>query len=183
MNTKTLWILAVALLLSMIAALGFAQPVHKTHQSQAPTSLAETQVIFVVRHANTTPNSGNNPNLNSEGQIRALNLANMIQDEPLSAIYVTNTNRSMQTAAPASSASGIQTTLYPPLDAKALASTIRASDSTDSTLVIAHSNTVPTIIAALGGPLFDDLKEDSFDHFYAVILKDGRHVRTISLRY
>ncbi len=183
MRTKIILTLMGMLMLALIAALGFAQPTDRSAKSPPPIGLAETQLIFVVRHADTTPKSGNNPNLNVEGQLRALNLASMIQDEQLGAIYVTNTNRSVQTAAPASAASGIPTTFYAPLDAVGLANTIRSTNSTTATLVIAHSNTVPDIIAALGGPSFDDLDEDSFDHFYAVVLKDGRHVRTVQLRY
>lgn len=183
MHTKITLTLMGMLMLTLIAALGFAQPTQRTAKSPPPSGLAETQLIFVVRHADTTPNSGSNPDLNAQGQARALQLANMIQDEQLGAIYVTNTNRSVQTAAPASANSGIPTTFYPPLDAIGLANTIRSSNSTVATLVIAHSNTVPDIIEALGGPSFDDLAEDSFDHFYAVLLRSGRHVRTIELRY
>ena len=183
MKPTTSFTLIASLILTLVAVFGFAQPIAKTAKAPAAIGLPETQVVFVLRHANTNPNSGSNPNLNVEGQLRALDLASMIQDEQLGAIYVTNTNRSVQTATPASANSGVPTTFYPPLDAAALATTIRSSNSIAATLVIAHSNTVPDIVAALGGPTFKDLEETSFDHFYAVLLKDGRHVRTIKLRY
>ena len=183
MKTKATLVLFSMLIVTLIAVLGFTQPTRHSPNSPSAIGLAETQLIFVIRHANTNPNSGSNPNLNSFGQARALDLANMLQDEQLGAIFVTNTTRSLQTAAPISAASGISTTFYPPLDAKGLATTIRSSNQSAATLVIAHSNTVPTIIAALGGPLFEELEEDSFDHFYAVLLKNGRHVRTVQLRY
>lgn len=181
MKSVTLFVILAA---GIIAILGFTQPTYqKQPVTNNPIDLATTQLIFVVRHADTTPNTGNNPNLNAQGQARALSLANMIQDEELGAIYVTNTLRSSQTAAPTSAATGISPTVYPALDAIGLATTIKALEDTNTTLVIAHSNTVPTIITALGGPTFEDLKETSFDHFYAVLLKDGRHVRTVQLRY
>jgi len=175
--------LIVSLAITLIAAFGFAQPTAKTAQAPAQIGLAESQIVFVLRHADTDPKSGSNPSLNAQGQARAIQLANMIQDEQLNAIYVTNTNRSIQTAAPSAAAAGIAATIYPPFDASGLATSIRASNSADATLIIAHSNTVPTIIAALGGPALPDLEETSFDHFYAVLLKDGRHVRTVQLRY
>jgi len=175
--------LFAALALAIIAVLGFTQPAHTSANSPDRVILPETQLIFIVRHAETDPKGGNNPSLTGEGQARANWLTSMIQDEQLNAIYVTKTTRSMQTAAPTSTATGIPTTAYPALDAAGLATTIRASENTNATLVIAHSNTVPTIIAALGGPTFEDLEHDSFDHFYAVMLKDGRHVRTVQLRY
>ena len=181
MKSFTLFALLAA---TIIAVLGFTQPTRqKQPVAHRPTDLATTQLIFVVRHANTTPNTGNNPNLNAQGQARAALLANIIQDEELGAIYVTNTARSSQTAAPTSATTGVPSTVYPALDAVGLATTIKALNDTSTTLVIAHSNTVPTIITALGGPTFEDLEETSFDHFYAVLLKDGRHVRTVQLRY
>lgn len=169
---------------TLIAILGFAQPsFHKQPTTQQPTVIADSHIVFILRHAETDPKGGKNPSLTAQGQAHAQTLANMIQDEQLNAIFVTNTIRSMQTAAPTSAATGIATTTYPALDATGLATTIRSRDDHTATLVIAHSNTVPTIITALGGPLFEDLAHDSFDHLYAVILKDGRHVRTVQLRY
>jgi probable phosphoglycerate mutase len=179
---KTRTILAL-LTIAIIAALGFAQPVNKSPQSVAPDSLTDTHVVFVLRHANTDPKGGSNPPLTAEGFARAQHLAEVLQDEELNTIFVTNTARSMQTAAPAATGAGVTPTVYPALDAAALANTISGLTNTNATLVIAHSNTTPMIIAALGGPSLPDLEHDAFDHLYAVVLNRGQHVRTLELRY
>ncbi len=185
--------LLLTLVLGLMAGLGFLQPtstrvnetMQKTdanntiHASTEPT----IQVIFVVRHGDTNANAGQNPNLNTAGALRAQRLATMLQAESIDAIYITKTNRSSQTAAPTANAAGIEPTTYPPLDAQALANVIVGSPANEEILVVAHSNTVPMIINALGGPALEDLEETSFDHAYAVVLRNGNHVRTIQLRY
>ena len=185
--------LILTLGLGLMAGLGFLQPtstrVNETMQKTGANNTIHastepsTQVIFVVRHGDTNANAGQDPNLNTAGALRAQRLATMLQAESIDAIYITQTNRSSQTATPTANATGIKPTTYPPLDAQALAKVIVGSPTHEEILVVAHSNTVPTIIGALGGPALEDLDEASFDHLYPVVLRNGRHVRTIKLRY
>ncbi|HYR11720.1 MAG TPA: hypothetical protein VEQ60_28310, partial [Longimicrobium sp.] len=44
-------------------------------------------------------------------------------------------------------------------------------------LVVGHSNTVPAIVHALGGPRLPDLCEPQFSHLFVVVLKPGAEPR------
>ncbi|MDF1870472.1 MAG: histidine phosphatase family protein [Phycisphaerales bacterium] len=175
----------VVLLLSSLAAFGLTQPTaHSEPRSPkaAPTMQPlTTDVVYIIRHADTQ--SGNNPDLSAEGVARVQSLVNILQDEQLSAVYVTNTGRSIQTGTPLAIADGISTTVYSPFDADGVAQTITSIPGSNATLVVAHSNTVPLMITALGGPLIEDLEETEFDRLFAVTLSNGRFIRMQKLHY
>jgi broad specificity phosphatase PhoE len=177
----------ITLILVSFAAFGLTQPNAHPNQREltaAPTAQPlTTDVVYVVRHADTLEGQGQNPDLSPAGVQRAQSLANMLQDESLSAIYVTNTARSIQTGAAVASQFGIGSTIYAPFDAEGLAQTITNLPGSNATLVVAHSNTVPMIIAALGGPQMEDLEETEFDRLFAVVLSNGKHTRTLELHY
>ncbi len=162
-------LLAVALFTGLIA---WATP-----PLENPPS--DTRVVFLVRHADTPPDSGKDPDLTALGHTRAARLAEMLSAEPLAAIYVTATKRSHQTAA----GFAIDPTEYPALNAGALIHDIRTHPMNSAVLVVAHSNTAPMILTALGGPTIADLPHDAFDRMYAVVSQDGEFVRAIEMRY
>lgn len=177
--------LAVLLTLGVLTAFGVSQPNaqpqnHSLKASQAAQPIT-TDVIYVIRHADTL--AGSNPDLSPAGVQRAQSLANMLQDESLAAVYVTNTGRSIQTGTAVATQFGIGTTIYSPFDGEGVVQTIVNIPGSNATLVVAHSNTVPMIVAALGGPPMEDLEETEFDRLFAVVLSNGKHVRTLELHY
>jgi len=186
MNTPTKLIAAsLTLILCSLVLFGISQPTAPPNQHNLKSAPTEqpltTDVIYIVRHADTQ--GGSNPDLSAAGQARAEHLASMLQDEQLAAVFVTNTNRSIQTGIPAATDAGITTTIYSPFDGAAVAAAITNIPGSNATLVVAHSNTVPLIITALGGPQFEDLEETEFDRLYAVTLSNGKHIRTLELHY
>jgi broad specificity phosphatase PhoE len=178
-------LLIVILGVTIIASLGLTQPSINPDTRSLNNSASEqpidTDVIYVIRHADTE--KGNNPNLSAEGQVRAENLVSILQDEQLSAVFVTNTARSIQTGTPAALADGISTTIYSPFDATGVAASIASIPGSSATLVVAHSNTVPLVVQALGGPTLEDLEETEFDRLFAIVLSNGKYVRTLQLHY
>jgi broad specificity phosphatase PhoE len=50
-------------------------------------------------------------------------------------------------------------------------------------LVVGHSNTVPAIVAALGGPRFKDFCEPEYDNLIVVVLDAESGVRTVRTKY
>lgn len=145
-------------------------------------TMNDTTVVYLVRHAEKL--DGRDPSLSVEGAERAERLASMLRDEPITAVFVTETNRSRETAAPLATAKGIELSSYAPMDGDALARRIRSLPGSGGCLVVAHSNTVPIILRSLGGPARDELREaDEYDLLCAIVLRDGEFVRALSLRY
>lgn len=143
-------------------------------------SVLWTVTVVMVRHAER--GAGADPALTPAGQARAALLAQMLQDAALSAVFVTDTLRSRQTGAPAAQVAGLQPTLYAAPDASALATAIRTGHAGRTVLVVAHSNTVDDIAAALGAPGLAELAESQFDRLF-VLTRSWCATRLLRLRY
>jgi broad specificity phosphatase PhoE len=111
-------------------------------------SFAQVTVIL-TRHAEKAATPPKDPDLTQAGQKRAQLLASMLADSGVDAIYVTEFKRTQQTAAPLAERVHVKPTVLS--DTQRLVQVIRARQS-GVVVVVGHSNTLPEIIAALGGP-------------------------------
>jgi broad specificity phosphatase PhoE len=159
MRTKlTGWLVAVAMLLPSVAA---AQ-----------------QLVIVVRHAEradggTPPMGGTaDPPLSAVGKARADKLAAMLSSSGVTAIYATEFARTQQTAAPVAAALKLTTTIRSSSDTAALVDELRTKHAHDIVLVVGHSNTVPAIIKALGGPAVT-VADDEYDKLFVLVPATG----------
>jgi broad specificity phosphatase PhoE len=139
-----------------------------------------TTTVILIRHAER--GSGPDPALTTAGQARADLLAQMLQDAKLSAVFVTDTQRSRQTGTPAAQGASLQPTLYDATNATALAATIRAGHAGRTVLIVAHSNTVDDIATALGAAGVTELTDTQFDRMF-VIMRTWCGTRLLRLRY
>ena len=140
---------------------------------QAPVANAPaTTEIYLVRHAEKTTERPD-PGLTAAGAIRAIMLADTLEDAGLTAIWSTDYKRTRDTAAPIAARLGIDVQLYDPRDLPGFAAQLKA-DAAQSVLVVGHSNTTPGLTALLGGdpgtPI-DEARE--YDRLYVVDLNHG----------
>lgn len=108
---------------------------------------APDAVYYLVRHAEKQLDV-NDPPLTEEGRIRAQDLAALLQDVDLTAIYSTDYVRTQDTAAPVADAKGLDVISYDPSDLKGFASRLLSEDG--YILVSGHSNTTPQLAENLG---------------------------------
>jgi broad specificity phosphatase PhoE len=121
---------------------------------EAPAPETGTVIVYVVRHAEKAelaPDAAehDDPPLNPAGQLRALGLIEDIPVGEITAVYVTATRRSRDTASAVVAVNGVRPTVYPPRDVKGLVERIHARRG-QSVLVVGHSNTIPPLLAGLG---------------------------------
>ena len=165
----------LALLLVAAPLLGgcVSQPRHAT-----PVGVVEptTQVptFYVSRHMRK--GEGNDPSLSAAGVAEAVRLAALLKDRGIAAIFVTPTRRSRETAAPLAEATGVPIETYDPRDNAALAKRVAAIAG--SILIVGHSNTVPDIVAAVGGTSPGPMTEEDFGRVFAVERATGKTVET-----
>ena len=132
--------LLIALLLALLPASALAQPA--------------AHPVYVMRHLNT-PAGEPDPDLLPEGRAAAIALADLMETDQFQgagrpvAIYVSDFKRTRQTAAPLAARLALNVTVYDPRDTAGLLARVRAE--TGPVLIVGHSNTVPDIVAALGG--------------------------------
>lgn len=143
-------------------------------------------VVLVVRHAERAPGSGDPP-LSDAGRERATALAEIGKQAGVSIIVTTQLQRTRQTAAPLAEALKITPVVVPTQSdlakhAAEIAAAVR-QQAGKTVLVVGHSNTVPAIVAALGGPKLPDLCEPEYDSLITLILDAGGSVRIVRTRF
>jgi broad specificity phosphatase PhoE len=137
--------------------------------------------VYVVRHAEradggagTTSMSGApaDPSLSEAGAARAEKLAAMLGDAGIAAIYVTEFKRTQETARPLATKAGIAVSTVPASATDVLVRAIRTAHAKDVVLVVAHSNTIPAIIKAFGGPAVT-VGDNEYDGLFVLVPATG----------
>lgn len=145
--------LAVALVLSCFAARAFAQA-----------------TVYIVRHAEKVVDAAaTDPPLTAAGARRARDLAKTLRSVKLSAIYATQYRRTQQTVAPAAERAKVKPTLVRSEATKALAASLRKRPRGEVVLVAAHSNTIPSLLRALGVKRRVTIGQTDYDNLFVVV--------------
>ena len=144
----------------------------------APAVCAETVVL--VRHAEKAAAPADNPPLTTEGRQRAEALAKTLSTSGVTSIYVTEYLRTQQTADPLASLLHLTPTRIDAKKTPDLVAAIRVQKD-GVVLVVGHSNTVPEIIAALGGPAIT-IDDGEYDSMFVLTIS-GKEVSLLRLKY
>jgi broad specificity phosphatase PhoE len=137
----------------------------------APLQPAAT--FYVMRHLDTAAGLAD-PGLTEEGKRKAQLLADSFPGQPPSSIFVSNTRRARETAAPLAARLGITPRIYDPANTPALIAELMKEPP--PILIVGHSNTVPDIVAALGGARPAPIAQDQFGDLWTV--SGSRHTVT-----
>lgn len=131
--------------------------------------------IYVMRHLDT-PEGVPNAQLTEEGRARAVRLAEWLKRDPPRTILVSDTDRARDTAAPTAERYKAAVLTYDNRDTPALVAQVLAAKGT--VLVVGHSNTVPDIVAQLGGPRPAPLVHKDFGDIWHISGPERTTVRT-----
>lgn len=150
-------------LLRLMLVLLAVVPVHAAVAQDGPS------LIILVRHAEKAAVPGSDPELSAEGVARAKALAAALAHTPVSAIVTSTYRRTFDTGVDVADARKL-TVEKIGLDGgagahvAAVAAAVKAKKGV--VLVIGHSNTIPAIVAALGGPRLPDICEAHYAKMY-----------------
>jgi broad specificity phosphatase PhoE len=174
--TRTVW-LALILVLTGITA---------PAQGQTVRPDASATVVLLVRHAEKAAQPGDDPPLTQDGRRRAEALAEVVKDAHPTAIITTQLRRTVETAQPSASATGVTPEVVPVSSTTAQQNAVEVAAAVrkhagETVLVVGHGNTVPLIIVALGGPKPPDICEPVYDKLFVLVL--GEKARLIQSRY
>ena len=128
----------------------------------APLVAADT--VYVIRHLQKA--TGDDPALTAEGAAGAQKLRDLLAKKMVTAIYATQTKRAMQTAEPLAKRLGLPVTVYDPKDFAGLAAKV-AKDK-KAVLIVGHSNTVPDLVAKVGGKQPGPLSDTDYGTVFVV---------------
>ena len=150
-------------------------------------SQATTTVIF-VRHAEKDLTQLDNPGLSDQGRVRVAELTRQLIDADvvagIDAIYSTSYRRNTETVQPLAKILNLEINYYNPTENEEVLENILDNYKGKIILVVAHSNTVPILIADLGASKnVPPIAEHEYDNIYIVSIPWFGKTKTIRLRY
>lgn len=146
--------------------------------SVTPVPASAQEIVYLVRHAeradggSMSATAETDPLLSDIGRARAERLATMLAESGISAIYATQYHRTRDTGQPLAAKLGLAVQTNPSRDTPGLVAKLKASHANDIVLVIGHSNSVPDVIKALGGPEFT-MADDEYGTLFVFVPATG----------
>lgn len=145
----------------------------------AVTIASAEPIVVVVRHAEKAASTGKDPDLSPAGRARAEALARILKDSQITAIFTSEFKRTQETAAPTATATKIVPTVVPATDTALLLSKLRQLNG--NALVVAHGDTIPDIVKALGIDISIQIPEDDYTELLVITL--GNKPQLFRLHY
>lgn len=145
-------------------------------------------LVLLVRHAEKAAAPGNDPRLSPAGEARARALAAALADARVSAVVATQFVRTASTAAPLAAARGLTPRIVraggqTPAHVRAVAAAVRGNPPGSVVLVVGHSNTIPAIIGALGGPAMPELCDAEYANLFVLSMPARGAPRLVRASY
>ncbi|WP_323787794.1 phosphoglycerate mutase family protein [Psychroserpens sp.] len=153
-------------------AIGFITSVNAQEKTESLTT-----TYYLIRHAekDRTDDTNHDPNLKDEGLERADNWSKVFQHIDFDAVYSTQYNRTMETAAPTAEMQELEIKFYDPRN---LYSEEFAKATLGKTvLIVGHSNTTPVFVnAILGEQKYEDMDDHDNGSLYIVTISEGHTI-------
>jgi broad specificity phosphatase PhoE len=149
---------------------------------------AQPSTVILVRHAERAAEPPRDPILSERGAARAQVLAETLRDAGVTTIITTQLARTHLTAKPIADAIAVQPVVVAaggPLAAHvdSVAAAVMRRQPGEVVLVVGHSNTIPAIVAALGGARSPDYCENQYSTLVIMHLSPEKGPRTIRASY
>ena len=140
--------------------------------------------VILIRHAEKVIDP-NNPDvdLSPAGQARAQELARMFGDAGINTIYATQYKRTQQTVKPLADKLGLPITQVNSKSTPELLAQIKSQHRGETIFIAGHNNSVPEIIAALGGPQFPIIPESEYDNLFIVTIYRTGKAKVVKMKY
>jgi phosphohistidine phosphatase SixA len=173
--------LTCALVLGLIGIAGLASCARAATQGSTTTPMT----VILVRHAEKqiVPPENKDPDISVEGQKRAAELVKMFGGSGIGAIYATQYKRTQQTVKPLEDKLGITATRVEARNTADLVKQIRSQKSGQVIFIAGHNNTVPEIIAALGGPKLPIIPETEYDNLFILNISSDGSTKLLTMKY
>jgi broad specificity phosphatase PhoE len=149
----------------------------------APCLADAQQVVFLVRHGEQASGANGDAPLTEAGQRRARALATVLKDAGLTAIYVSEFQRTGQTAEPLAQALQIEPIRLPRGDIEGLIKGLRTQHADGRVLIISHSLTIPHVLKAFGHPEEVVIQREEYDRLFVIVPKPTGSPLVFVLRF
>jgi broad specificity phosphatase PhoE len=141
--------------------------------------------VILVRHAEkvTSDPNNKNPDLTDAGRARAQELARVLKDVGVTAIYATQYGRTQQTAQPLANALSLPVNQIEATQTAQLISEITSKHRGGVVFVVGHNNTVPQVVNILSGENYQTIPESDYDNMFVVTIYRTGKAKVLRLHY
>ena len=148
------------------------------------TFLRPVTTVILVRHAEKKFEPDNpNPDLSPAGQARARELVRVLGSSGITTVYATQFGRTQQTASPLANSLHLPVVTIDSKDTQELGRQISVNNRGGVVFVVGHSNTLPKIIAELGGGDSPDIPDSEYDNMFVVTVYRFGKAKVVKLKY
>jgi len=168
------------LVVAGVVAAGVAAPTAADAQGE--------RLVVLVRHAEKADEPRADPPLTEAGRARAQALAAATASAGIGAVIATPFARTRETATAVAQARGLIPIEVPvgrsvATHVAAVVEAVRARPPGEAVLVVGHSNTIPAIVTALGGPTLSDLCDNQYAVLYVLSVPAEGPARLVTASY
>ncbi len=140
--------------------------------------------VILVRHGEKKIEPNNpDPDLAPEGEARAKEIARVLGNAGVNAIYATQFKRTQQTAKPLSDRIGIAQTIVNASETNDLIQKIQTNHRGQTVFIAGHNNTVPAIVSTLSGDTYGVIPESEYDNMFIVTIYRFGKAKVVQLKY
>ncbi|WP_420316645.1 SixA phosphatase family protein [Ekhidna sp.] len=146
---------------------------------------SQDQTTFIlVRHAEKAIDGTSNPPLSEAGYVRANNLAALLAEQEIDALYSTPFIRTEATLIPLARIKGIEVQNYDPYNGPKLLSTAIEKHAGGTVVISGHSNTIPALAnALLGNEKFQQFDESDYSNFIIIVSSEVGKGKLVRLKF
>jgi broad specificity phosphatase PhoE len=150
-------------------------------------SVSTTTTVVVVRHAEKALGTIDDPPLSPEGEQRSERLALIFGERAgaghLDAIYVTDTRRTQQSAAPLAARLHLVPIVLRAADISAIAGRLLQEHRGGAVLFVGHGNTLPQLVRELSGKEIDPIPDEDYGEIYVLSVPRFGKASLVRLKY
>ena len=153
----------------------------------SPTPVQQT-TFYLVRHAEKAAGTGD-VDLSSLGMARANDLAFILENIPLDAIYATQYLRTQQTVEATATAQNMKVSQYhastDSIAIKTFLDRVLKAHTGGEVLISGHSNTIPLMVnQLLGANEIPQIEESDYENLFILeVINSGEPVKLMHLQY
>ena len=129
--------------------------------------VAAQEAVFPIRHAEKA--EGEDPPITEAGRERAARWAVMLAGAGIDQVYTSTARRTMETGAMIAEALGVETEAIETGDNAGLVDMMSFDFEDGRVLVVGHTETVPSILTALGATEPVEMPMDDFSRLFVVV--------------
>ncbi len=131
----------------------------------------EVTTVIIVRHAEKAATNPADPPLSPAGVARAQTLAHVVENAGIDVIFVTDKQRTQQTAEPTATNLSLTPIELDEADTDILISMVYSDHQGEEILIVGHSHTIPGILEGFGISEENLFENDPYDNLFILHIR------------